>query len=597
MRPVVFDGCFGWLHPAAGSRGVILCAPHGYEELCVHRQLAGLAERLAAGGLPTLRFDYRGTGDSLGDDEEPGRLRAWIDSVRAAVRFMRTQVGVDEIALVGLRLGGALATLAARELGDIGRLALLAPVESGRVYAREMKALAAFSMAAGDASSPDPRTAGDIEAAGFVLTAETVEALKRVDLKQLDRAPAPHILLLDTAANGASRLAGHFRKLGADVEVAPFHNYDEFVCEVHAGQRTPEAAFAALIDWLRRDAVLAPQPREPRVVARLEGPYGSETPLHFGRDARLIGIQCAPHPATADRAAPAVIFINTGHHHRIGPNRMAVTLARRFATLGITSMRIDVSGLGDSPAWTGRHENEIYDKQACADVRAAIDCLEAQGYREVVLFGLCSGAFVAFYTALEDTRVASQVMVNLQKFIWRKGDSFAVTTRTSNMLARDLGADVLGGLRKTDRLWRLLKGGRREWRTVWALLRRATELTASAARRAAHTLFGVEGEVARAFRHLDALGTDTLLIYSENDPGLVELAVHNLRRSAAGLDGTKRVRVEMIAGADHTLSLRPWRARLAAILEAHLKARPRRVEPMATPVPQPAADARPARAA
>ena len=48
MIPVVFDGCFGWLHPAAGNRGVVLCAPHGYEELCVHRQWAALAERLAA---------------------------------------------------------------------------------------------------------------------------------------------------------------------------------------------------------------------------------------------------------------------------------------------------------------------------------------------------------------------------------------------------------------------------------------------------------------------------------------------------------------------------------------------------------------------
>ena len=71
MIPVVFDGCFGWLHPAAGNRGVVLCAPHGYEELCVHRQWASLAERLAAAGLPTLRFDYRGTGNSVGDDEEP----------------------------------------------------------------------------------------------------------------------------------------------------------------------------------------------------------------------------------------------------------------------------------------------------------------------------------------------------------------------------------------------------------------------------------------------------------------------------------------------------------------------------------------------
>ena len=33
MMPVVFEGCAGWLHPAAGKRGVIICAAQGYEEL------------------------------------------------------------------------------------------------------------------------------------------------------------------------------------------------------------------------------------------------------------------------------------------------------------------------------------------------------------------------------------------------------------------------------------------------------------------------------------------------------------------------------------------------------------------------------------
>ncbi|HJQ61091.1 MAG TPA: alpha/beta hydrolase [Vineibacter sp.] len=596
MRPVVFDGCFGWLHPAAGSRGVVLCAPHGYEELCVHRQLAGLAERIAATGLPTLRFDYRGTGDSLGNDEEPQRLRAWIDSVRDAVRFMRRELGVAEITLVGVRLGGTLAALAARELRDIDGLALLAPVESGRIYAREMKVLEAFSLQVENAPAPAPQHANDIEAAGFVLTEETVAALRQVDLRQLDRAPARRVLLLDPAAHGESGLADRLRDLGADVEVAPFEGFDRFICEVHYGQRTPEAAFGTLIDWLGRDAPAPAEARRPRVVARLEGPHAIETPVFFGPGARLVGTTCEPRPAAADRDAPAVLFVNTGHHHRIGVNRMAVDMGRRLAARGITSMRIDVTGLGDSPASAGRPENEVYDKRACGDVRAAIDCLEAQGHRDVVLIGLCSGAYVSFYTALEDTRVVSQVLINMQKFVWRKGDSLATAVRTGSKRASDLGGDVLAAFGKTDRLLGLLKGGRREWHAVWALLHRACEWTGSAVGHATHALFGIEGEVARSFRLLGDLGTDTLLVYSVGDPGLVELELHRLRRSGEGIDGLRRVRVEMIDGADHTLSLRPSRERLAAILEAHLKARPPAVEAPA-PALRPAATVRPIRAA
>ena len=39
MKPVVFEGCAGWLHPATGNRGVIICAAQGYEELCTHRPM------------------------------------------------------------------------------------------------------------------------------------------------------------------------------------------------------------------------------------------------------------------------------------------------------------------------------------------------------------------------------------------------------------------------------------------------------------------------------------------------------------------------------------------------------------------------------
>ncbi|TWT01179.1 alpha/beta fold hydrolase [Reyranella sp. CPCC 100927] len=576
MTPVVFGGCFGWLHPAAGNRGVVLCAPHGYEETSVHRAWGALADRLAAAGLPTLRFDYHGTGDSVGSDEDPQRLRAWLDSIRDAVHWMRQQVGVTEVALVGLRLGGALAALAAKELGDVDMLAMLVPTISGRAYTREMKALAAFSPMPDNA--PPPPSPDDIEAGGFVLSAETVEALKGVDLRQIDRLPAPRVLFMPANDGPPERtLAQALRNLGAEVEVVPFDGFEEFICEVYLGQRTPEASFATLTAWLTADAPAALTANEPRQTARLELPQASETPIFFGDEARLFGICCEPRPENADRTAPAVIFINTGHHRRIGANRMAVSMGRRLAARGITSMRIDIAGLGDSQAWQGRPENKLYDKAACADVRAAMDCLEAQGHRECVLIGLCSGAYVSFYTALQDTRVIGQVMINLQRFIWRDGDSLAVTTRVSSTRMRDLGREFRGGIRKVEALRRLLKGSRKEWTTVRALLRRTVDLTRSEIGKATHALFGVEGEVARGFRLMSQLGTDSLLVYCVDDPGLVELEMHNLRIEGRRLAGQKRVGVEMIDGADHTLTRRWARDRLVEIIEAYMVTRRRPV--------------------
>src|ERR1051325_66360 len=67
---------FAWLHyPANPSgHGVVLCAPLGYEQVHAHRSFRVLADQLAAAGVTALRFDYHGTGDSAGRDEDPDRL-------------------------------------------------------------------------------------------------------------------------------------------------------------------------------------------------------------------------------------------------------------------------------------------------------------------------------------------------------------------------------------------------------------------------------------------------------------------------------------------------------------------------------------------
>src|ERR1700761_847642 len=176
--PIVFGGCFGWYHPGRGDLGVVLCGPHGYEDLCVHRHWRALAQNLAAQDLPTLRFDYPGTGDSAEDDESPDRVRAWIESIGDAVRTLRRVAGIEHVALVGMRIGAILAMAAADELDDLAALVLLAPLGSGETCFRELRALASMRAKARHSHSATVSKTGRLEAAGFIYTEQTIADLR-----------------------------------------------------------------------------------------------------------------------------------------------------------------------------------------------------------------------------------------------------------------------------------------------------------------------------------------------------------------------------------------------------------------------------------
>ena len=75
----------------------------------------------------------------------------------------------------------------------------------------------------------------------------------------------------------------------------------------------------------------------------------NESALLLGSDASLAAVVTDPEPGAGAPQAPAVLWLSAGFLHRVGPNRLYVTMARRLAALGFTSVRFDFSGIGDSP--------------------------------------------------------------------------------------------------------------------------------------------------------------------------------------------------------------------------------------------------------
>jgi alpha-beta hydrolase superfamily lysophospholipase len=152
-QPIYFGSAesplLGWVHIPSSPRdpcvGLVLCSPFGYEEVSAHRALRSLATDVANAGMPVLRYDHAGTGDSAGDAFCPELPRAWLEGIRAAMESLGTLTGVRRFALAGVRLGATLALCAADTDPAVCGVLALAPVVNLSSYLRELRALAASS--------------------------------------------------------------------------------------------------------------------------------------------------------------------------------------------------------------------------------------------------------------------------------------------------------------------------------------------------------------------------------------------------------------------------------------------------------------------
>lgn len=133
-----------------------------------------------------------------------------------------------------------------------------------------------------------------------------------------------------------------------------------------------------------------------------------ERVVTFGPGRALVGVLAEP----GDRAAavrPAVIMLNAGLIHRVGPNRLHVRLARQLAVRGVLSLRIDLSGRGDSEV---RRDALPFGESGIVETQDAMQFLaDAVGCRRFVLLGICSGASTAGDAAYLDDRVAGAVVI------------------------------------------------------------------------------------------------------------------------------------------------------------------------------------------
>lgn len=570
---------FAWLHPAIGQtrdRAVVLCGPFEPEMTGVHRTLRHWAADFARAGCPSLRIDYHGMGDSPGAYDEPHRLRAWIDSVGDAVAFMRAATGIERVAVVGVGIGAAFALAAAAEDagGDISELILWAPVVTGKAFLREGRAFTRLMAPAGKADLP----AGHEQLGGFVVSPETVAELTTFDPLAGDvHLTASTLIIPRDAGARDTALIDRLGAVGAAVERRVAEGYGDMMLDTRLAL-VPSKVIQTATSWLIERANISPtwHAREIHVDANqrrlvvsnatdAERRHGvEEFPLHFGTEGRLFGVVSRPTGAT--RRSTGILLSNAGSVAHVGPNRFYVTLARIWAALGFTVLRMDLAGLGDSDAPEAAQENHPYPAWATSNVAEGVAALRAQGVERVIVGGLCSGAHTAFHCGLELQGLAGLMMINPIVFYWKPSDSLDISSWMTYVETQQY--------QKAARRWRswvrLFRGRVDVARVARTGVARARELVRAKRASFMRSFRHSSGEdAARDLARLVDQGMDVLLFFSAGEPGLNFLRV-NYARELRRLRKHRKFTLLELEDANHTFTALGSRIRAAAMLTAHL---------------------------
>lgn len=544
----------------ARSCAVLLCPPIGHEYMCSHGAFRRLSQDLATQGFAVLRFDYYGTGDSSGPQDNSSLLPAWIESLSLAADELRHRSGADTLAIVALRFGAILAATAIADRVDVSSLVLWSPCTSGRSLIRQTRMLA---MSAAEHPGDLALEAVGIESAGFLLGAATVADISGMSMLDGAAYSVKNALIL-TRADGQpeQRLVAALAAAGVSPEEQTYENDAEFmVSPLHSV--LPTGAINTIVQWLGEkypsiEDTTASLPVVPGATSVRFADGTCESAVTFS-DGRLVGILVTPN---TDSENPAVVLLNTGADHRVGPHRMYVPLARRWASLGFPVLRFDLAGIGDSDSNDGLSRNESYPTSALHDVDDAIAYMrDDRRYSHVILAGMCSGAYHAIHGA--GSRVDGVIAVNPPLY-YRPGDPIDDDPYTNEAETRR----VTRALRSPSK-WRRLLSGRVDIGYTFSVLTGragvATRAIGAASRRLLTRRKPESHDVTTFFKH----GVAMHLIFSEGDASQIffERAIApQLGRSSLREDFT----IDIVPGADHTFMPIRWQRTLAELMTKRL---------------------------
>jgi pimeloyl-ACP methyl ester carboxylesterase len=501
--------------------GLLIVPPFGWEDVCSYRPLRCLAGVLADRGIPVLRYDLPGTGDSSGSivdsGLDSGLIDAWIRSIGDAAAQLRAIANVDDVAVLGIRLGGTLAAVAASR-GEIQDLILWGSYSAGRSEMRELRAYAEMERWEYSNDHAPSQPIPGFEVGGFLITPETQRDIEALDLANFPALGPRRVLILsrDNLAADA-KLVRAFESAGCDVRRETGSGFARMMA-VPNEALPPESTALVIADFLTNQTAMTGAARS---LADLRTPLGKggltnestrESVYSIGDS--MFGILSEPFlsQTRGPESESCLLLLNAGGVRHIGPNRMWVDVARRFGAKGLASLRFDLPGIGESDGEPCLDNPALYQESLVERVETAMDSLRrTHGFRRFTAIGLCAGAFWAFHAAIRNSQIRSVILLNPRLFFWDP----EVDRR--RMMRR--GAK---GLVNPSDWWRFLSGG-----VQTADLKRAARTVLSKSKDSMAGAFSrpqiPPKKMAEAWNRIVHNTTRVTLVFTEGEPLLREM--------------------------------------------------------------------------
>lgn len=624
--------------PADASRAVVVVEPFGIEALAAESTHRRLTELLLTSGAAVVRFAPPGLGDS-GEVVDGTFVTSWLDSVASVVSFARGLSCSRTVDVVGLRLGATVAAYATATV-PVDRVVLWAPV-AGKAFAREFKLLGATGVHSADPSalgtSPGHVASGlftsqpgDIEAGGYVLSAESVALLTPLDLRTIETVGARNALLVDRDdLRSVDKVKQRFDAIGLPAEVIQPVGYAEMRLDDPEEGVVPEEALQEIVAWLSTpdagDVGSGPIPdinegttsaleanatftshEEVATVPELRVRVGDTVVVESPTAVTVDGVALAAlvsrpveNSTASNVARPAVVMLTTGSNPRCGAGRLQTLLARELASRGHIVLRYDRRGIGLSvdhrrPAVpppvsagergigpTATDAVDAYDPRHCRDLQAVVDYVRNTLQQpSVQLLGMCSGAYTAFHfvKSLKPVNGASPVeaVIAINQIIFL--DRSWTTKADSPAMAVKAGYELRNAWRDPSRWKSLLSGGipvkttaRRLTRLVGMRLGEVRSRVLVAAR------LQRPPALVEALLHIRKADIRQVYIFDDAETGLGQLRLDG-RAACAALEKDQWMTIRTVAGAGHTFGPSASKRWLAAEL-AEVVANPPRDNP------------------